>query len=207
MPFLNESPQLIQLPDAQLIYYPDAFSIQAADRLLDYCLHGLPWRQDHLTIAGKRVALPRLQNWFGDPDAHYSYSGLRLAPLRWTAELLQIKNRVEEVSGYAFNSVLANLYRDGADSVGWHSDDEKELGDQPVIASVSFGATRNFDLQHKAKGDAKKLRLPLHHGSILLMKGSTQKYWRHQLPKDPTVDEARVNLTFRKIISVATRPH
>ncbi len=207
MLFLNESPQLIPLSDGQLIYYPDAFSIEVADQFLDYCLNQLPWRQDYLSIAGKRIALPRLQNWFGDPEAHYSYSGLSLEPLPWTRELLQMKSRVEEISNDTFNSVLANLYRDGNDSVGWHSDDEKELGDQPVIASVSLGTTRNFEMQHKSKDKAKKLQLPLHHGSVLIMQGSTQKYWRHQLPKDKTVADARVNLTFRKIITVPLSSH
>lgn len=200
LPFLSESAQLIELPDGQLIYYPDAFSAHSADQFFEYCQHSLPWRQDYLNIAGKRIALPRLQNWFGEPEAHYSYSRLSLKPLPWTKELLQIKARVEELSNETFNAVLANLYRNGADSVGWHSDDEKELGEEPVIASVSFGAVRNFQLRHKSREPTRKWQLPLQHGSVLLMKGSTQKHWRHQLPKDPAVNEARVNLTFRKII-------
>lgn len=207
MLFLSESPQIIQLSDAQLIYFPDVFPIQVANECLDYCLHELPWRQDHLTIARRRIPLPRLQNWFGDPDARYSYSGLTLEPMPWTAELLRIKTRVEAISEYLFNSALANLYRDGTDSVGWHSDDEKELGEQPVIASVSFGATRNFEMRRKSKDKTKTLKLPLHHGSVLLMRGSTQKYWRHQLPKDPTIAAARVNLTFRKIMNTPAHSH
>lgn len=190
----------IELKDASLTYFPQAFSADEADALLDYCLLSLPWRQDSLTIAGKRVAIPRLQNWFGDPDAHYAYSGLALTPLPWTAQILQIRDRAEVIAGWSFNAVLANYYRNGRDSVGWHSDDEKELGPQPVIASVSLGATRVFEMKHRRDKSIKTLRLPLTHGSVLVMKGGTQQFWWHQLPKDEEITEPRVNLTFRKIL-------
>lgn len=190
----------IELKDASLIYFPRAFAAEEADALLDYCLRGLPWRQDSLTIAGKRVAIPRLQNWFGDPDAHYSYSGLALSPLPWPAQMLQIRDRAEVIARQSFNAVLANYYRNGRDSVGWHSDDEKELGLQPVIASVSLGATRVFEMKHRHDKSIKTLRLPLTHGSVLVMKGGTQQFWRHQLPKAEEITQPRVNLTFRKIL-------
>ncbi len=190
----------IELKDASLLYFPQAFSSAEADALLEYCLLSLPWRQDFLTIAGKQVAIPRLQNWFGEPEAHYSYSGLALTPLPWTVRMLQIRDRAEVIAGDSFNAVLANYYRNGRDSVGWHSDDEKELGPQPVIASVSLGATRVFEMKHRLDKSIKTLRLPLTHGSVLVMKGGTQQFWRHQLPKDETVTQPRVNLTFRKIL-------
>lgn len=190
----------IELKDASLLYIPRALSATEADALLEYCLLSLPWRQDFLSIAGKKVAIPRLQNWFGEPEANYSYSGLALTPLPWTAQMLQLKNRAEVIAGSAFNAVLANYYRDGRDSVGWHSDDEKELGPQPVIASVSLGATRVFEMRHRLDKSIKTLRLPLTHGSVLVMKGGTQHFWRHQLPKDDAVKQPRVNLTFRKIL-------
>lgn len=190
----------IELKDASLMYFPHAFSAGEADALLEYCLLRLPWRQDSLTIAGKRVAIPRLQNWFGDPEAHYSYSGLALTPLPWTAQMLQVRDRAEVIAGQSFNAVLANYYRNGRDSVGWHSDDERELGPQPVIASVSLGATRVFEMRHRYDKSLKTLRLPLTHGSVLVMKGETQQFWRHQLPKDEEITQPRVNLTFRKIL-------
>jgi alkylated DNA repair dioxygenase AlkB len=190
----------IELRDASLWYFPLVFTADEADALLNYCLSCLPWRQDFLVIAGKRVAIPRLQNWFGDPDAHYSYSGLALTPLPWTAQLLRIRDRAESIAGQSFNAALANYYRNGRDSVGWHSDDEKELGPQPVIASVSLGATRVFEMRHRYDKTIKTLRLPLTHGSVLVMKGGTQQFWRHQLPKDEEVTQPRVNLTLRKIL-------
>jgi len=190
----------IELKDASLVYFPHALSAGEADALLEYCLLKLPWRQDSLTIGGKRVAIPRLQNWFGDPEAQYSYSGLALTPLPWTAQILQIRDLAEVIAGQSFNAVLANYYRNGRDSVGWHSDDERELGPKPVIASVSLGTTRVFEMRHRYDKSLKTLRLPLTHGSVLVMKGETQQFWRHQLPKDEEITKPRVNLTFREIL-------
>jgi len=187
------------IPDAALQFFPSAFSSSEADGFFNHCLHALPWRQDQIVMAGRRVAIPRLQNWFGDPGMQYSYSGIFLAPLPWTEELLQIRKRVEALCGHRFNALLANQYRNGSDSVSWHSDDEPELGRQPVIASVSFGATRTFELRHHHDRSLKTLRLALHHGSVLIMSGATQRHWRHQIPKEKGVALPRINLTFRHI--------
>jgi alkylated DNA repair dioxygenase AlkB len=197
--------QLLTLPDAELLYIPHAFAGVQAQRFLEHFLHEVPWRQDHIHIAGKKIAVPRLQNWFGDSEAHYSYSGIALSPLSWTQPLLEIKDRVQRLSQCQFNSVLANQYRDGHDSVSWHSDDEPELGAQPVIASVSFGASRCFELRHRERRTQPSLRLVLDHGSVLVMRGTTQECWMHQVPKEKGVLAPRINLTFRRILSSGER--
>lgn len=198
---LEPDVSLINLPDAQLQFFPAAFSPEEADHYLACCLHQLPWRQDHITIAGRRIAIPRLQNWFGDSGAHYSYSGIALSPLPLTPFLLQIRARVEALCGHKFNALLANHYRDGTDSVSWHSDDERELGDQPVIASVSFGVTRQFEMRHRHLRTLGTRRLALHHGSVLIMRGDTQRCWQHQIPKEHGVELPRINLTLRRIFA------
>jgi alkylated DNA repair dioxygenase AlkB len=141
---------------------------------------------------------PRLVAWFGDPEASYTYSGLKLVPEPWPARLASLRARVEEQAGAAFNSVLCNLYRDGADSMGLHSDDERELGQNPIIASVSLGETRRFVMRHKKKA-AERLDLDLPGGSLLVMAGTTQHHWRHGVPKQRAIEGARINLTFRRI--------
>lgn len=147
---------------------------------------------------GRRVAVPRLHCWVGDPGARYSWSGLTLDPLPWPSALTDVRQRVEELSAHRFNATLVNQYRDGNDSVGWHSDDEKELGPAPVIASISLGVTRKFQLQHKRSRQI--FNLPLQHGSLLLMAGPTQQHWRHRIPKEKNIPGARVNLTFRNVL-------
>lgn len=207
-PDAENEPQRIVLEDADLLLYRGALSVEHADTLLDYCLTQLSWRQDHLMIAGRRIPLPRLQNWYGDSGADYAYSGLALEPLPWPEKLLEVRERIEQLTGHSsFNSALANLYRTGADSVGWHSDNEKTLGDNPVIASISLGVTRVFEMKHAVDRAQKKLRIPLSHGSLLLMAGTTQRYWRHQLPKDPSITAPRVNLTFRTVTLSAKLSH
>ena len=144
--------------------------------------------------------MPRLQAWFGEAHCRYAYSGLQLPPLPWTPALLELRARVEGLAGRPFNSVLLNYYRDGRDSVSWHSDDEKELGPDPVVASLSLGAPRRFQMKHRSRGDLPRPAWELGHGSLLLMGRGSQTGWRHQLPKQPGVKEARVNLTFRSIV-------
>ena len=151
---------------------------------------------------GKPVLIPRLNAWFGDDEANYGYSGIRLKRNAWFAELLDLRNQIQQTFDYSFNSVLANLYRDGNDSVGWHSDDEKELGRQPVIASLSFGDTRRFSLRPKKLANHKPVHIDLQAGSLLLMAGDTQHYWLHQLAKTKQQGlRGRINLTFRNIVS------
>ncbi|MGZ4044594.1 MAG: alpha-ketoglutarate-dependent dioxygenase AlkB family protein, partial [Bacteroidia bacterium] len=151
---------------------------------------------------GKMIDLPRLTAWYGENDKPYKYSGIPMNPHPWTSDLLRIKEKIEKEAGTEFSSVLLNLYRKGQDSVNWHSDDEKELGTNPVIGSVSFGETRVFQLKHKYDTKLKKIDIPLTHGSFLLMKGTTQHYWQHQIPKTTREIKPRINLTFRVIKNV-----
>ena len=146
-----------------------------------------------------RACHPRLNAWYGDPGCRYGYSGTRFEPLPWTETLTDIKERLTATLGVAFNSMLANRYRDGRDSVAWHSDDEPELGRNPVIASVSLGATRRFTLKHKSRRDIRPLAVDLTHGSLLVMSGPTQHQWLHQIAKTTRIVGERINLTFRYI--------
>jgi len=155
------------------------------------------WRQEEITVYGKTYRQPRLSAWYG--DLGYSYSGIRLEPEPWTATLQAIRRRVEMLTGHSFNSVLLNYYRDHNDRMGMHSDDEKELGPQPVIASLSLGAERSFLLRHKTRKDL-GIKLPLPAGSLLLMSGDLQRYWRHGINSQRQACAARINLTFRRII-------
>lgn len=158
----------------------------------------IDWQQEQLSMYGKQVNIPRLQAWYGGIDHDYTYSGLTLTPKPLTSSLMVLKTKVEAFISVNFNSLLANLYRDGNDSVSWHSDDEPELGPEPIIASLSFGDTRNFQLKHKSNGD--KLNIDLTSGSLLIMAGSTQHFWSHCVPKTKRVKSPRINLTFRQII-------
>lgn len=171
-----------------------------AARLFDSLRSGVPWRHEKLVLFGREILQPRLTAWYGDPGAGYTYSGLTLSPEPWTAVLSALRARVEEAAAHSFNSVLLNYYRDGNDSVGFHADDEKELGENPVIASVSLGATRLFVLRPVRKHrDARAVRIALRGGSLLVMGGATQHAWRHSLPKQPGEVGARINLTFRRV--------
>ncbi len=156
------------------------------------------WRQERIRIHGRDYAQPRLVAWFGDPEATYTYSGLALVPEPWPTRLVAVRERVERDLGAAFNSVLGNFYRDGADSMGMHADDERELGPNPVIASVSLGATRRFTMRHR-KNAGERLDLELPGGSLLVMQGTTQHFWRHGIPKQRAIAESRINLTFRRV--------
>ncbi|AOE50422.1 alpha-ketoglutarate-dependent dioxygenase AlkB family protein [Kangiella sediminilitoris] len=157
------------------------------------------WQKETLWIFGEERLVPRLVAWYGDPEAEYRYSGKLHKPLPWIRPLQDIKEQLEQTLGCCFNSVLCNLYRDGSDSMGWHADDERELGSNPVIASVSLGAKRAFHLKHK-KNPKLRHKMSLTSGSLLVMQGATQKFWLHQVPKEPKITEARINLTFRKVI-------
>lgn len=168
-----------------------------ADALLEGLLDGLPWEVHRIRMFGRVVDSPRLSAWIGDDEATYRYSGTRFAPRPWTPGLLALRDRVAAACDTSFNSVLANLYRDGSDRMGWHSDDEAELGTAPVIASVSLGAERTFRFRAKAGGEPVAIELP--HGSLLRMAGQTQRLYKHELPARKRVTGARINLTFRKI--------
>lgn len=214
----------ITVPDGELIYIESFFNAKISDRSLEYfqendqldwrtadwralspeafariAFTNIRWRQDRIRLYGKERPLPRLTAWYGDEGRDYTYSGITSRPNPWNKGLLYLKERVEAVAGVAFNSVLLNWYRDGNDHLGWHADDELELGHHPVIASVNFGETRDFFVRRR-DDHQKKLVLPLKHGTLLLMRGALQHHWEHSVPKRARVKTSRFNLTFRRIV-------
>ncbi|RZK12854.1 MAG: alpha-ketoglutarate-dependent dioxygenase AlkB [Flavobacterium sp.] len=189
---------ILDLPDAEISYYPSFFDESESEIIFKELLKMIPWQQDEIKIYGKTYAQPRLTALFGNDGKSYSYSNITMQPHPWNILLQKIKCKVEEVAEVNFSTVLLNLYRDGRDSNGWHADDEKELGQDPIIASLSFGAERYFHLKHKSNKDLKQ-KILLENGSLLLMKGSTQHHWLHQIPKTAKPIEPRINLTFRII--------
>ena len=191
----------IQISDGEVYYLSELKLGRAPDTILRQLIADVPWRQDDIVVWGKLYAQPRLIAWYGDRGADYTYSGVTLTPIPWTDLLLDIKRQVETVTAASFNSVLLNYYRDNRDSMGFHSDDEPELGPRPVIASLSLGEERTIILKHRVKKLAKPVRLRLASGSLLLMKGDTQRYWRHGILKETRPCGPRINLTFRRIVS------
>ena len=191
------------LGDGRLTLWPAAFVEPVADELFAELLRTIDWRPETLLIFGERRLVPRLVAWHGDRDAIYAYSGTRHLPSPWTPALVRVRNRVTELCGSEFNSVLANRYRSGHDAMGWHADDEPELGNEPVIASLSLGATRRFRLRHRARPrDTHSCDLP--HGSLLVMSGAIQRCWMHCLARTSRPVGERINLTFRRVL--AARP-
>ncbi|MGX1930865.1 alpha-ketoglutarate-dependent dioxygenase AlkB family protein [Flagellimonas sp. 2504JD4-2] len=187
---------VLNLPDCDITYFPDFLSSEMAQHHFQVLKDSIPWQQDKIKVFGKVYDQPRLTALFGDNAKTYSYSGITMCPHAFTPDLIQIKKLVEKASETAFTNCLLNFYRDGKDSNGWHSDDEKELGTNPVIASVSLGAERFFHLRNKAD-KTQKHKILLENGSLLLMKGATQHYWQHQIPKTSKPMGERINLTFR----------
>ena len=192
-------PEMEQLPlaDADLLLWRQVDLGRPYDALLQTLIDDTAWRQQEITVYGKAYLQPRLSAWYG--DLAYSYSGIRLEPLPWTATLLDIKRHVETLVKHNFNSVLLNLYRDQHDSMGMHSDDERELGPEPAIASLSLGEERTLLLRHKSRKEIRTVKLALPAGSLLLMQGQTQQYWRHGINKERQVCTPRINLTFRTV--------
>ncbi|MDH3218224.1 MAG: alpha-ketoglutarate-dependent dioxygenase AlkB [Gammaproteobacteria bacterium] len=195
--------QRLPLPDADLLLWQQADLGLAYDRLLQQLIEETDWRQERITVYGKPYLQPRLSSWYG--DFAYSYSGIRLEPSPWTPTLQQIRKRVEALTRLRFNSVLLNYYRDEHDGMGMHSDDEPELGPRPAIASISLGEERDFILRHRQRKHPGTVKLPLPSGSLLLMQGDTQRYWRHGINKLRRRCGPRVNLTFRRIIAGTPR--
>jgi len=187
------------MPDGDVLLFEHLFDRAESDRLYQKLHTTIQWQQDKIELYGRTIDLPRLTAWYGDPGKSYTYSGILMRPHAWTRHLLRIKKRIEEEVEVEFSSVLLNLYRTGRDSVGWHSDNERELGRNPVIGSVSFGETRMFQMRHLTRKKLSRVEIPLGHGSLLLMKGTTQHYWEHQVPKTAQTVEPRINLTFRVI--------
>lgn len=194
----NIEPVVLNLPDAEIIYYPQFFDKEQADIIYTELLQEIAWQQDNITVFGKTHPQPRLTALYGNEGKPYSYSNITMQPNPWITLLQKIKYFIEATTECQFTTVLLNQYRDGKDSNGWHADNEKELGTNPIIASLSFGAERVFQLKHNTIADAKK-SIVLEHGSLLLMKGSTQHFWKHQIPKTAKPIGNRINLTFRSI--------
>lgn len=213
---------IIKIPYGELFYSKQFFNQKLSDKNIEYFLENnsnnwqvtdwkkitaeefqsidfknIKWKQDSINLYGKNIPLPRITSWYGDTGKSYSYSGINSNPNEWNEGLVSIKQSIEEVAGVKFNSVLMNWYRDGEDHLNWHADDEKELGVNPIIASVNFGATRDFVLRRNDKSS--KINIPLNHGTLLIMKGECQHHWQHSVPKRKKVKDARINLTFRLI--------
>ncbi len=188
----------LPLADAALAFDPAWLAPTRADALFAGLRGQVPWEVHRIRIFGREVDSPRLSCWIGDPEARYRYSGTLFQPHPWPDLLRPVRDRLEEELGAGFNSVLANLYRNGHDAMGWHSDDEPELGPAPVIASLSLGAARRFALRHR-DDPARKLAFELPHGSLLVMSGTTQRCYRHSLPRTARPVGERISLTFRTI--------
>lgn len=199
MDLFNTEPTENLLPfDGTVNYYGKIFSFQEASFYLDKMLHAIEWKNDEAIIYGKHIITKRKAAWYGDHNFSYTYSNTTKLALPWTEDLLALKRKVEELTQTTFNSCLLNLYHDGNEGMAWHSDDEKSLGKDTTIASLSFGAERKFSLKHKLTKEI--VSVLLQQGSLLVMKGSTQTHWQHCLPKTTKVKNQRVNLTFRTII-------
>ena len=198
--FLEQPANLVPY-DGEVRLFTDV--VVDAAGLLDQLISGLEWRQHRIVVFNRMHDEPRLSAWYGEPESTYTYSGTTLEPLAWREPLVFIKDVCEQLTGAKFNAVLANLYRDGSDSMGWHADDEPELGPSPTIASVSLGAERRFDLRHRRTKET--VRIPLPHNSVLVMSGATQSHWLHAVAKTKRVREPRVNLTYRLIFPELSR--
>ncbi|MBP9934092.1 MAG: alpha-ketoglutarate-dependent dioxygenase AlkB [Chitinophagaceae bacterium] len=183
--------------DGEVYYLPDFFSKQESEKLFAVLLNEIEWQQDEVMMFGKRIVTQRRMAWYGEENKPYRYSGILRTPKPWTRTLLEIQHLVNSTFQTSLNACLMNLYRNGEEGMGWHSDDEPELGKEPIIVSLSLGAQRAFDFKHKDLGN--KQRIYLEAGSLLLMKGATQKHWKHALPKSKKVLDPRINLTFREI--------
>ncbi|MCU4177306.1 alpha-ketoglutarate-dependent dioxygenase AlkB family protein [Carboxylicivirga sp. N1Y90] len=193
----DKQPQWISINNGEYLYLPNFFNIEEANRHFKALMNDIEWKQESMNMYGRNIPFPRLTAWYGDNDKPYSFSGITLAPLKWNETLLKIKQKIQHLAETSFNSVLLNRYRNGNDSISWHTDAEKELGTNPLIASVNFGATRKFQLRHRESKE--KIELELSHGSLLIMAGELQHYWQHQVPKTKKVVNERINLTFRVI--------
>lgn len=196
--FPEEESFQFNLPNADVTYYPNFFNLEDANHYFKILLDTIEWQQDDITIFGKTHKQPRLTALYASNNNTYSYSNITMKPLKFTPTLELIKTKIEAKTKQQFTTCLSNLYRDGQDSNGWHADNEKELGQNPIIASVSFGAERLFKLKHRTDKTLKH-DIVLQHGSLLIMQGKTQHHWLHQIPKTRKITSKRINLTFRII--------
>jgi alkylated DNA repair dioxygenase AlkB len=193
----KENPIKVAVKAAKIDYYPDFISLAQSQHYLATLFQEVSWRQDQMLMYGRILDIPRLQAWYADPELSYSYSKMTLKPNQWLPVLVELRDKVNLFCQVNFNAVLVNCYRDHQDSVGWHCDDEAELGYNPLIASLSFGATRDFCLKHKNGGES--VKLPLQSGSLLVMGDKSQENYQHALPKSRIEKSMRINLTFRQI--------
>lgn len=189
---------IISVITQQVILYPGFLSSKEADQYFRLLSEAIDWQQEQLFLYGRQVNVPRLVAWYGDDQVNYRYSGVDHVAIPWSRPLAEIRDRLSAMLSESFNGVLLNLYRNGHDSMGWHSDDEVELGMEPVIASVSLGQERNMQFRRR-DNHAEKVSLALPHGSLLLMQGRSQVDWQHQIPKSQKKLLPRINLTFRNI--------
>lgn len=199
MDLFNTGEPVNLLPyDGEVVYYGKVISTSEEQRILKELLTAIAWKNDEAVIFGKHIITKRKVAWYGDAEYAYTYSNTTKQALLWTDDLLKLKKMVEGITGTKFNSCLLNLYHDGDEGMAWHSDDEKSLGKNTTIASLSFGAERKFAFKHKATKQT--ISLVLDSGSLLVMKGTTQTHWLHRLPKTTKVTRPRVNLTFRTML-------
>jgi len=199
MDFFSNKKQHYNLPNAELIYIPDYLSKKEADLYFKEITTKTNWKHDDITIFGKTYKQPRLTALFGETTQRYSYSNIVMHPIPFTPTLKKIKQQIETITNHSFNTALINLYRNGNDSNGWHADNEKELGKNPIIASLSLGEVRPFHFKHRTL-NSQRHKLALEHGSLLIMKGEMQHHWLHQIAKTKKQIRPRINLTFRQLI-------
>jgi alkylated DNA repair dioxygenase AlkB len=193
----------ISMPDADVSILRDLDTHAPYQSIFESLYRDTKWVQRRMWMYGRWVDQPRMTAWHGDPSRVYKYSGIKEIPMPWSDHLRELKRRIEDCTETEFNSVLLNLYRDQNDSMGFHSDDEKELGPEPVIASFSLGETRTFIFKHKSQKDLKPVSIPLLEGSVLLMKGKTQRNWKHAINRESRICGPRINLTFRHVYTSA----
>ncbi len=196
--FFNEEPIYLYLPDAEFIYYPNFFDTNKANLLFEKLLKETKWQHEEITIFGKKILQPRLTALYGNEGKPYGYSNIVMQPHPFNETLMFIKDEIENTINEHFTTVLLNLYRNEKDSNGWHADNEKELGRDPIIASVSLGEERQFQIKHNSRKEIKQT-LTLQHGSLLVMKNGSQIHYKHQIPKSSSPKNQRINLTFRQI--------
>jgi alkylated DNA repair dioxygenase AlkB len=186
------------IENGEFVFYRNFFNTTESNTFFRSLRSNIVWNQESMNMYGRKVLFPRLTAWYGENEKPYTFSGITLHPRNWTSDIIEIKNKIEPITNTKFNSVLLNLYRDGNDSISWHTDAEKELGLNPIIASVNFGDTRSFQLRHI--NSKQRINLELSHGSLLIMQGQMQHFWQHQVPKTKIKVGERINLTFRTII-------
>lgn len=197
---LTKNSSLIKADNLSVEYIENFFDFDQSQLYMKHLTNDIKWKRERIRMWGREIVTKKRIAWYADKDKSYTYSGSTFYPDQWNELLLEIKKHVEQYIKFQFNSVLLNEYPNGKVGMGWHSDDERELGVDPIIASLSFGADRDFIFKHKIDKSIEKIKIHLKNGSLLLMLGSTQHHWKHSLPKRLKVREPRINLTFRKIL-------